>query len=188
MTNRFVRNILSLVILLAFFSGINSQNLNLDLSIVAYNTEFENCEVEYDSLYRINSGQLNLTAKFLLDKRPFTGCAKTTMHGETEKSNEYFISYFKDGYPTKQIYYFNNGNLSREFNFKNGKSDGRHVMYYEDGSKYIEEFYEKGKTIGAQKRWHANGKIWRTAYYSNGIRVFDKMYDKDGKEIKNIGC
>lgn len=171
-----------------------------DFSIITYNAEFENCETELESLYRIGSGANNLSAKYLLNDEPYTGCAKSKMlpgcsvgNGNTSiyanyvKSTEYMVSFFQDGYATKSLYYFNSGHVSRDFNYKNGKSHGIHVMYYEDGSKYIEEYYENGQPVGSQKRWYEDGEIWRDAYYSNGVQIFQKFYDKDGN-LTEDGC
>ena len=157
--------------------------LSQELKIKVFNKEYEQCTTDFDLLYKIPSVNDNQTSMLLLQGKPFTGCAKSSMDSKLNKSPEYLICYALNGYATRQLFYYNNGDLSREFNFKEGKSHGLHVMYHTNGSKYIEEFYERGTPIGTHRRWYNNGQLARKAIYNMGLKISELLYNKDGHQI-----
>ena len=159
----------------------NEHVLSQELEIKVFNKEYEQCKSDFDDLYKIPSSSHNQAAKLLLDGKPFTGCAKSSMNANN--SPEYFICHAQDGYATRQLFYYNNGDLSREFNFRGGRSHGLHVMYHTNGSKYIEEFYNNGTPIGTHCRWHKNGQLARKAIYNMGLKISERLYDKAGNLI-----
>ena len=79
---------------------------------------------------------------------------------------------------TRQLCWYPNGQLERDFNFKNGLSHGSHLMYYDDGRKYIEEIYENGQPIKLL-RWFNNGQLAREAYFENGEKIKEILHKKN---------
>ena len=55
---------------------------------------------------------------------------------------------FKDGKEDgKWTYYYENGQIKEEVNFKNGEQDGKWTYYYEDGTLQKEEIYKDEELI-----------------------------------------
>ena len=165
------------------FLAISQFLLCQELEIQVFNKEYSECNTDFDALLKVPSLTKNLAAKLFLDGKPFTGCAKSSMNSDLKVSPEYFVCYAEDGYPTRQLFYYNNGEISRQFNFEDGWSHGLHIMFHKNGSKYIEEFYERGTPIGAHSRWFNNGQLARKAIYNMGIKISELLYDKSGNLI-----
>lgn len=163
----------SLLFLLLGF--VQAQNF----SIALFNTSFVECETSYDDLEKLNIYKNGLTVKFSKDGQPFSGVAKTILKKHTGEVLEYVVSEMKEGYPTKSIYYFPDGTISREHHFLDGLHHGLQVRYFDNGQKYTEENYEKGQLHGTVRRWTKEGNIGREAHFQNGIPLFDKVYIKD---------
>lgn len=170
-----MKNLLIFALLFIPLDQIEAQNF----SIAVYNETFTSCPVNYENLEKLPINKIGFTDKFTKKGKPFTGCAKTILKDDQEIVREYLVADIKEGYPTKVLYYFPDGTLSREFNFKDGRSHGKHTMYYEDGGKYIEENYEFGRKHGSIKRWTDDGKLARDAFYNLGMPIYDIEYFKD---------
>jgi len=102
-------------------------------------------------------------------------------------------------------YFYPNGDLMSEENYKKGKLDGEQLIYYPDGkvtesaiyknglkegviSKYsskgilIEEIaYKEGTPNGLAKYFELKGGLKETGYYNNGKRVGTWQYYMDGE-------
>ncbi|AQS93347.1 hypothetical protein BXQ17_04290 [Polaribacter sp. BM10] len=102
-------------------------------------------------------------------------------------------------------YFYPDGTLMSEENYKNGKLDGEQLVYYPNGqvtefatyknglldgvtSKYsskgvlIEEVtYKEGKPNGLAKYFELNGNLKETGTYKNGVRVGKWEYYLDGE-------
>jgi len=154
---------------------IDAQNL----SIAVYNEVFTSCATDYEDLERLPLNKLGYTDKFTMEGELFTGCARTIMKKSNGEVIEYKVSEILEGYPTKELFYYPDGTLSREFNYKNGRSHGVHIMYYEDGGKYIEEHYEFGRKHGTIKRWTEDGKLARDGFFNLDMPIYDIVYFED---------
>jgi antitoxin component YwqK of YwqJK toxin-antitoxin module len=102
-------------------------------------------------------------------------------------------------------YFYPDGTIMSEENYKDGKLDGVQIVYYQDGkvtefatyknglldgavSKYsykgvlIEEItYVKGKLNGEAKYFELNGNLKETGIYKNGLRIGKWEYYMDGE-------
>lgn len=154
---------------------VNAQNFKLQVQ----NEVYTSCSVDLDDIEILRINQFGLSDKYIKDGLEFTGCAKAILKNIDGFIQEYMVTEIVDGYPLKSTYYFRDGSLSREFNFKDGKSHGLHIMYYENGGKYIEEFYQNGRPHGTTKRWTKEGKLARDAFFQVGIPIYDVVYVKD---------
>ena len=68
--------------------------------------------------------------------------------------------------------YFENGKLKNETTYKNGEIDGEWKEYYENGNTRETGTYEKGEKEGLWKYFYKNGKL-----KEEGKFVFDKKVD-----------
>jgi len=108
----------------------------------------------------------------------------------------YDLYIYKNNKLIKEIWYWDNGNKNFEFNYKNGKSDGKQYKWYSNGKLYREFNCKNGNEDGKQYWWSNNGELYCEYNYKNGKRngkqyewSFDgnKMYEgnyKNGKQIK----
>jgi antitoxin component YwqK of YwqJK toxin-antitoxin module len=95
----------------------------------------------------------------------------------------------------KIVLYYENGQKSKEINYKNGKLngsttfwhkngqksflvyyinnkiDGKRVVLNKDGFKTYEESYKNGELHGKSICWHENGQKWFEIMYQNGKQV-----------------
>ena len=170
-----MKNLLMLVLLCLSFTQMDAQNF----SIAIYNETFTSCPTDIDNLERLPLNKQGYTDKYTKDGLPYTGCAKTVLKMSNGEAVEYRVTDISEGYPTKELFYFTNGTLSKEFNYKNGRSHGLQIMYYEDGGKYIEENYEFGRKHGTIKRWTKEGKLARDGFFNLDMPIFDIEYFKD---------
>lgn len=139
------------------------------------------CEMTYDKLTIQVRPSRDYSDTYYLNNQLYTGCAKAD-HPENE---QYFIYQIKNGKCMHKIGYYYNGQLGQEFFFdETGMAHGKHVMYYPDGSPYIEENYLHGQNHGTLKRWHNNGQLARDAYYNYGMKITEKFFNEEGKEVK----
>jgi antitoxin component YwqK of YwqJK toxin-antitoxin module len=82
-------------------------------------------------------------------------------------------------------WFFENGNLSTEYNYTDGKLDGGIKEYYENGNIKTEGNYLNDKRVGLWKTYHDNGKVATEGSYTNGeAKGIWKTYDSEGKLIK----
>jgi len=72
----------------------------------------------------------------------------------------------------RKIEYYEDGQISKEENYKNRKRVGKWISYYENGQIMVEKNYKDGKLDG---KWNS--------YNRNGQSIGEGNY-KDGKEVK----
>ncbi|GLR17701.1 toxin-antitoxin system YwqK family antitoxin [Portibacter lacus] len=172
-----MKKLLMLILVVTSLSISVAQDINAPV----YNQEFENCEQDYNELRNMVIQKRGFGNKYFKDSEPFSGCAKYASIGAKGELAEYMVAHIQDGYATKLTYYFPDGSISREFNFKDGRAHGRHIMYYRNGDTYIEEYYDEGRPHGSQKRWLENGDAGRIGLYDFGMPIFDLVYVADTK-------
>lgn len=73
------------------------------------------------------------------------------------KSENYFISSSNKKFHGKQTYWFENGVISSEINYKNGKKDGSAIYYWKNGQMKRDDIYEDGK-LNDGLCWNINGE------------------------------
>ena len=66
------------------------------------------------------------------------------------------------GLAVKQTMYYENGQMRRMLEMKNGVEHGTFVMYYSDGQKRVEQFYEEGEPVGTWHQWNRDRQLIET--------------------------
>ena len=92
-----------------------------------------------------------------------------------------------------KTFWYKNGQMKNQVNFKNGKMDGLVKGWHENGNKKLEKNFKDGKKDGSAVMWHENGQKMEeimfkndqkdgleTQWYENGQKKFEINY-KDGK-------
>lgn len=62
-------------------------------------------------------------------------------------------------------YWFSNGNVWSECDYKNGLKDGKSTVYFENGQKRYEGYYRNDTTAGTWKFWNENGNLVKEINY-----------------------
>ena len=69
------------------------------------------------------------------------------------------VEYQKDGKLIQGIFYYENGVISQEGTYKNGKLHGQWISYDRDGKKNTMAYYHKGKKVGKWIYWRGDEMI-----------------------------
>jgi len=78
--------------------------------------------------------------------------------------------------------YHNNGEISKQYQMKNGSKHGTIQMYSQEGKLIGFYNYQNGKRQGLAKEWYQNGKKkFEGHFYNNSITGQCKIYREDGK-------
>lgn len=64
-------------------------------------------------------------------------------------------------------YYYDNGNVKEELNYKDGKLDGIARYYFESGALQEERHYKNGLKNGNTERYSEKGALWATITYKD---------------------
>jgi antitoxin component YwqK of YwqJK toxin-antitoxin module len=78
------------------------------------------------------------------------------------------VDYQKKGDLTDGVFYYENGVISQEGTYKNGKLHGQWISYDRDGKKNTMAYYHKGKKVGKWIFWR-DGKMIEVDYNNNEI-------------------
>ena len=90
---------------------------------------------------------------------------------ELKYNNEYELYFYKNNELIKKIWYWSDGKLCYEFNYKNGKWNGKQYGWYPNGKLSHERNYKNGKEDGKQYGWYNNEKLCYEFNYKNGIEI-----------------
>ena len=69
----------------------------------------------------------------------------------------------------RYYYWFPNGNMSQDTQYKHGKRDGKQIVYHFSGGKESEQFWVDGKQEGKEQWWDENGVLYRVCEYKNDM-------------------
>ncbi len=94
---------------------------------------------------------------FIKEGRPISGTVTQNLRNGGKN-----IWDVENGLAAKQTRYYQNGNIARVLEMKNGVEDGAFVMYYSNGEKHVEQFYEEGVPVGTWHRWNKEGELVET--------------------------
>jgi len=90
--------------------------------------------------------------------------------------------------PGYQTEYFENGQISKEGPYKNGKRDGLWKTYYKTGELWSEIYFNNGQPDSNTTAYYPNGKIRYQGFYTKGQKSGTwKLFKEDGsiKELKH---
>ena len=68
-------------------------------------------------------------------------------------------------------YYWENGQLHREIEYRNGLRHGKNIYWWKNGDKCWETQYQNGQKHGKSLCWYENGNKEGEAQYQNGKLV-----------------
>ncbi len=113
------------------------------------------------------------------ENKPYTG----TFIKKYENGNLARVAEFKNGVVHgKEETYDKNGQLALLNTYKEGKKDGPHRGYYENGNLQTEATYKNGNLDGISKVYHKNGQLWSELKHLNGVQINPiKWYDENGR-------
>ncbi|HOY38345.1 MAG: toxin-antitoxin system YwqK family antitoxin [Bacteroidales bacterium] len=97
------------------------------------------------------------------------------------------VVYYKDIEGVRDLvkteYYYTNGWLESETNYKNGKKNGKCLMYFTNGKVASQEYYCDDELHGKCHYFSETGKRRFTASYDHGISDGKWIiYDENGKK------
>ena len=84
-------------------------------------------------------------------------------------------------------YFFVNGNIKSEVEYKDGIRHGIYRDWNVDGVLQIETFFQEGKTHGLWKEYYENGNVREIARYVDGIYFPKDFWDTNGVQILKDG-
>ena len=87
----------------------------------------------------------------------------------------------KDG---KSIYWYENGNKEKEYNYLEGKLDGIQYEWHDGGQKLSEFSYKNDKLHGESISWYKNGNEEEVYIYVDGeLNGFQSRWYKNGQKL-----
>ena len=118
------------------------------------------------------------------EDKPYTG----TFIEKYENGNLGKKTEFKNGVVHgKEETYDKNGQLLLLNTYKNGQKNGSHKSYYENGNLRTEATYKNGQNDGVSRMYYENGQLWRESKYKNGEKVAPtKWYDENGNSKPSL--
>ena len=82
-------------------------------------------------------------------------------------------------------YYYDNGKIEADYNYKNDKRHGICKEYHYNGKIRSECEYKNGKKHGIEKRYYNNGQLSYERHYKNGLRdSWSISYEEKNGEIQ----
>jgi len=96
---------------------------------------------------------------------------------------------FENGIMQKEISYYPNGDLEREWTYTNGRRHGKFISYFVDGSKLAELNYINGILDGMQYGWNKDGTLRYEEQRLDGVILTRIEYEnKDGLPMNPDNC
>jgi antitoxin component YwqK of YwqJK toxin-antitoxin module len=105
----------------------------------------------------------------------------------TPKIIKYYKGEGRSKTMVKEAFYYPDGQVRMEGEYKEGSKHGRWVSFYQNGNKWSEGNYNEGTKDGKTITWHENGQKYYEGAYKNGERSgVWKFWDEDNEFIKEI--
>ena len=105
-----------------------------------------------------------------------------TIKGTDDKPMIYF-----EGKPFTGVAFdvYENGQLAREINLKDGKQDGLAQEWYSNGQLYYAINYKDGKEDGLAQEWYDNGQLHREINLKDGKEDgLEQEWDENGQLLR----
>lgn len=96
-----------------------------------------------------------------------------------------FKHIFKDGKVIKSIFYYENGNIQEEYEFKCGSLHGIQKEYYENGIAAKKISYRYGRMEGTGELFSEEGTLISKVIFKADSLISQKRFNKDGSEIRD---
>ena len=85
-----------------------------------------------------------------------------------------------------EVYYFENGDTSRVYNYQNNILNGLFEIYYENGNIKEEGEYSNGVKNGIFKSYFENGNLSEYRHYKNDSIIYAKRFNLQGQIIDGV--
>ena len=136
---------------------------------------YENSDSLFVQFYSLNG---NLKTEGVLNKRKRVGLWKYFYKNGAVMSQENYKNGLQHG---EQFVFYSNGKITERSLFKDGLLDGISSKYSSKGILIEEVVYNKGKPNGLAKYFELNGNIKETGIYADGKRVGKWEYYLEGE-------
>ena len=80
-------------------------------------------------------------------------------------------------------FYYENGNLYKEINFKDDIENGQWKMWHENGNIYIDQNKINGSSDGYWKEYYENGELKEIGFYEKGEYAPRDFWDENGNQL-----
>jgi antitoxin component YwqK of YwqJK toxin-antitoxin module len=134
---------------------------------------------------RVDQDSLIFSKRFTLkayyNGKLFSGIGFTVYENGQLSSEQSYKEGKKDGLYKK---WYENGQLNIEENYKEGKKDGLYKKWYYNSQIKREGSYKDGEYDGLQRMWYENGQLDREVNFKYGELISIKCWSKDGNEIE----
>ena len=88
-----------------------------------------------------------------------------------------------DKYNGLKTFWYKNGEIKNQVNFKNGKMDGLLKGWYENGDKKLEKYFKDGKRDGSSVMWYENGQKMEEVMFKNDQKDgLETQWHENGKK------
>lgn len=105
----------------------------------------------------------------------------------TPKIIKYFDGEGKYKTMVKEAFFYPDGQLRMQGEYKEGAKHGKWISYYNNGNKWSIGYYKEGINDGKTITWHENGQKYYEGSYRDGERAgIWKFWDENGEFIKEI--
>ena len=102
-----------------------------------------------------------------------------------EKAIIFNIEGNPDGFPVKEVHFFENGKIQVEGTLKNKLRHGIWTFYHPNGLVWSTGEFNMGKSVGIFKIYDEKGQIKVKSYYDNNKKVKEEYFLK-GKLYKSV--
>jgi len=110
----------------------------------------------------------------MVDEPKFTGELNNYWGDDTDKLD--FVHTYKAGVLVKSEFYYENGNVQEEYNFKCQSLHGNVKHFYENGTLAVKVPYSFGRKNGVGFAYDPDGSVLQTIVFE-----FDSIVDQSGK-------
>jgi antitoxin component YwqK of YwqJK toxin-antitoxin module len=143
---------------------------------------------------KLNEMKTKLIATVIMLTAIIWGCSPVleeaiveTYADGTPKVVKYFTGEGREKAMVKEAFFYPDGSLRMEGEYKEGLKHGRWVSFYNNGNNWSEGYYQLGINHGKTITWHENGKKYYEGFYQEGKRSgVWKFWDENGVFIKEI--
>ncbi len=105
----------------------------------------------------------------------------------TPKVVKYYKGEGREKTMVKEIFFYPDGSVRMEGEYKEGAKHGRWISFYNNGNKWSRGIYMNGVNHGKTTTWHENGEKYYEGFYTEGERSgVWKFWDENGEFIKEI--
>lgn len=112
------------------------------------------------------------------------GCGKKTVKVEKRWGLYYEVNSETPFTGKGTLWFYENGQKQDEYEYRDGKEDGKFTYWYENGQKMEEGEIRNGEMKGKFTSWYRNGQKKIEEEYRDNAVVSQIKWDENGNQIK----